>query len=213
MELLGTLSRKLAYPQRGENMLQKIAVTFSKVRLISRLATGTAALSLLAFAASPSLAHAQDGVGATASTKATAKDVGLPVYPGAKPHKDKDNDSDALNVGLWGNTFGFKMALMKLESTDSPEKVAAFYAKALAKYGKVLNCSDPAQAKSAKDKGDSSKELTCDDDGKTEKGEVVFKAGTKDNRHIVSVKPNGSGSVFDLVFLNTRGTDEKKPAS
>jgi hypothetical protein len=170
-------------------------------------------ISVLSVAAAPSPSRAQDGVGATASTKATAKDVGLPIYPGAKPHKDKDNDSDALNVGLWGNTFGFKMALMKLESTDSPDKVAAFYAKALAKYGKVLNCSDPAQAKTTKDKGDSSNQLTCDDDGKSDKGEVVYKVGTKDNQHIVSVQPNGSGSVFDLVFLYTRGTDEKKPAS
>jgi hypothetical protein len=52
--------------------------------------------------------RAQDGkksgdvnAGITVSGQATAKEVGLPVYPGAKPHKDKDNDS-AANLGLWG---------------------------------------------------------------------------------------------------------------
>ena len=158
-------------------------------------------------------AQSQDGVGVTASKKATAKDVGLPLYPGAKPHKDSDSDTDALNVGAWGSAFGFKLAVLKLESSDSPEKVAAFYAKALNKYGKVLNCSDPAQAKSSKGKDDNSNILTCDDDGKADKGEYVYKAGTKDKQHIVSVKHNGSGSVMDLVFVETRVDDDKKPTT
>jgi hypothetical protein len=156
-------------------------------------------------------AQNQDGAGATISPNATTKDVGLPMYPGAKPHKDKNEDSPGVNMGLWGSTFGFKLAVLKLESNDAPDKVTAFYTKALARYGKVLNCSDPAQAKAAKDKDDSSKQLTCGDE-KSENGEVVFKAGTKDRQHIVSVKPNGSGSVFNLIYIEARG-DEKKGAS
>ena len=46
-------------------------------------------------------------------------------------------------MGLWGGSSGFKMAMLKMDSTDSPEKIAAFYRKALAKYGKVLTCSGP----------------------------------------------------------------------
>ena len=158
-------------------------------------------------------AQAQDGVGVTASKKATAKDVGLPLYPGAKPHKDSDSDTDALTMGAWGGAFGFKIAVVKLESSDSPDKVASFYTKALAKYGKVLNCSDPAQAKSSKGKDDNSNILTCDDDGKSDKGELVFKAGTKDKQHVVSVKPSGSGSTFALVFVEAHGDDDKKPTT
>jgi hypothetical protein len=159
----------------------------------------------------PGLAAAQDGAGVTASKKATAKDVGLPLYPGAKPHKDSDSDTDAFNVGAWGGTFGIKLAVLKLESPDSPDKVAAFYAKALAKYGKVLNCTDPAQAKASKHKTDSSNILTCDESEKSDKGEVVYKAGTKDKQHVVSVKPNGTGSVFALVYVEAHGDDDKKP--
>jgi hypothetical protein len=194
-------------------MQRKPVTVRLRVRSITPIAVATAAFSLLAIAVSPPRAPAQDGAGATASTNATAKDVGLPFYPGAKPHKDKDGDSDALNVGLWGSAFGFKIAVVKLESSDAPDKVTAFYLKALGKYGKVINCTDPAQAKAAQGKDDSSNRLTCDDDGKSEKGEVVYKAGTKDNQHIVSVKPNGSGSIFDLIFVYARGTDLKKPAA
>jgi hypothetical protein len=166
---------------------------------------------MLGAAATSIEAQKQDGAGATISPKATAKDVGLPIYPGAKPHKDKDEDSPGVNMGLWGSTFGFKLAVLKLESNDAPDKVTAFYTKALARFGKVLNCSDPSQAKAAKDKDGSLNQLTCDDE-KSEKGEVVFKAGTKDRQHIVSVKPNGPGSVFNLIYIEARG-DEKKAAS
>jgi len=44
-------------------------------------------------------------------------------------------------MGIWGSSFGFKLAVMKMESNDAPEKIAEFYKKALAKYGTVLNCS------------------------------------------------------------------------
>ena len=89
------------------------------------------------------------------SKQATAKEVGLPVYPGAKPHRDEKDDSAAVQMGIWGSSFGFKLAVMKLESNDAPEKIAEFYKKALAKYGTVLNCSDPSQKKNGKDKADS----------------------------------------------------------
>jgi hypothetical protein len=62
-------------------------------------------------------------------------------------------------MGLWGSTFGFKLAVMKMESNDAPEKIAEFYKKALAKYGAVLNCSDPSQKEGAKEKSGSSNKL------------------------------------------------------
>jgi len=83
----------------------------------------------------PWRAQDKDGAGVTFSKQASSKEVGLPVYPGAKPHKDEKNDSPSVQMGIWGSTFGFKLAVMKLESNDAPEKVAEFYKKALAKYG------------------------------------------------------------------------------
>jgi len=120
----------------------------------------------------------QGGFGIVASKQASAKDVGLPMYPGAREHNDKSEDSPALKFGLWGGNSGFKLAVLKLESNDAPEKVAAFYRQALAKYGKVLDCRGSSKAALENDKRSSSGELGCEDD-QPENGELVLKAGTK----------------------------------
>jgi hypothetical protein len=148
--------------------------------------------------------------GLVISAQATAKETGLPLYPGAKPNKEDGNGSAAANLGLWGSTFGFKLVVLKMESSDSPEKVAAFYQKALAKYGTVLNCTGVSKAQGDKDKHDSSNKLTCDDDH-ADAGEMMFKAGTKEKQHLVSVKPNGTGCTFNLLYLEAR-SDDKTPA-
>jgi len=153
----------------------------------------------------------QSGAGVMVSKQATTKEVGLPVYPGAKPHKDEKDDSGAVQMGIWGSSFGFKLAVMKMESNEAPEKIAEFYKKALAKYGTVLNCSDAAQNANAKDKTGSSKRLECGDD-KPEKGGLLFKAGTKERQHIVGIQPNGQGTIFQLVYVEARGDDKEKKA-
>ena len=153
----------------------------------------------------------KDGAGITFGKQATPKEVGLPAYPGAKLRKDEKDDSASMQMGLWGGSFGFKLAVMKMESNDAPEKIAEFYKKALAKYGSVLNCSDPSQRANAKDKAGSSNKLECEND-KPEKGELLFKAGTKEKQHIVAIQPNGQGSRFQMVYVEARGDDkDKKP--
>ncbi len=153
----------------------------------------------------------QSGAGVMVSKQATAKDVGLPVYPGAKAHKDEKGDSPSVQMGMWGGSFGFKLAVMKMESNDAPEKIAEFYKKALAKYGTVLNCSDGSQKTNAKSKTGDSNQIDCEDD-KPEKGGLVFKAGTKEKQHIVGIQANGQGSVFQLVYVEARGDDKEKKA-
>jgi hypothetical protein len=148
----------------------------------------------------------KDSAGIVFGKQATPKEVGLPVYPGAKPHKDEKDDSASVHMGIWGSTFGFKLAVMKMESNDAPEKIAEFYKKALAKYGTVLNCSDGSQKNGGKD----SNKLKCDDD-KPEKGGMVFKAGTKEKQHVVAVQANGQGSLFQLVYVEARSDEDKKP--
>jgi hypothetical protein len=148
----------------------------------------------------------QEGFGIVASKRAGAKDVGLPMYPGAREHKDKSDDSPAIKFGLWGGNSGFKLAVLKLESNDGPEKVAAFYRKALAKYGKVLDCRGSAQAADQKTKGSSSNELGCEDD-QPENGELVLKAGTKQEEHIVGIKTRDGITLFQLVYVMTRGSE------
>ena len=154
----------------------------------------------------------QSGAGVMVSKQATAKEVGLPVDPGAKPHKDEHDDSRAVQMGIWGGSFGFKLAVMKMESNDAPEKIAEFYKKALGRYGPVLNCSEPSPKASGKDKSGSSNKLECDDD-KPEKGGLVFKAGTKEKQHVVGIQPNGQGTLFQLVYMEARGDDKEKKAN
>ncbi len=144
------------------------------------------------------------------SARATAKEVGLPIYPGAIPYKEqeKENNSPALKMGLWGNSFGFKLVVLKMESTDSPKKIADYYQKALARYGTVLDCTNAARPEQAKD--DKSEKLTCGDD-KPEPGGMLFKVGTAEKQHIVAVQPKGNGAEFQLLYVEARG-EKKKPA-
>lgn len=147
------------------------------------------------------------GAGIYFNAEAGAKDVGLPIYPGARPHKDKDSENPSAKFGLWGSSFAFKLAVVKLETNDSPQKVAAFYKKVLAKYGTVLDCG--AVSSQTSDKDESSKKLTCEDD-KPDPGKMTYKAGTKEKQHVVGIEPNGSGSVFQLVYVESPDSDKKK---
>jgi len=149
------------------------------------------------------------GAGIYFNAEANAKDVGLPIYPGARPHKDKDDEKPSAKFGLWGSSFAFKLAVVKLESNDSPQKVAAFYKKALAKYGTVLDCGAASTKKGDEDESKSSKQLTCEDD-KPGPGEMTFKAGTKEKQHVVAIQPNGSGSLFQLVYVESPDSDKKQ---
>ena len=69
---------------------------------------------------------------------ADARKAGLPLYPGARPKQEKDNDP--LNFGILTESFGFKIVVAKYESDDAPDKVIAYYRDKLKKYGKVLEC-------------------------------------------------------------------------
>jgi hypothetical protein len=183
------------YASRGTYFIRS-----SGVRLLQMVVLFVVTVFLLAHT-SRAQEPEKEGAGAVLSKEASAKDIGLPFYPGSKAHKDKDesNDSAAVRMGLWGGGSGFKLAVAKRETDDSPEKVAAFYKKALAKYGKVLDCSNPSPQPDTK-KDDSSHALTCGDD-KPDKGGMLFKAGTKEVQHIAAIQPHGSGSLFQLVAL------------
>jgi hypothetical protein len=50
---------------------------------------------------------------------ADAKKAGLPLYPGARPKVEKDNDP--LNFGILMENFGLKVVVAKYESDDSPD--------------------------------------------------------------------------------------------
>ena len=136
---------------------------------------------------------------------ASPADVGLPTYPGAKPYTESDEDSSSsADIDINTPLFGLKVVAMKLETGDNPEKVAAFYKRALSQYGRVLECDDgESTATKTRPDANDSEELTCDAD-EPEEHEIVYKAGTDSNQRIVAIKPYQGGARFSLVHVDTR---------
>jgi hypothetical protein len=133
-------------------------------------------------------------------------DNGIPVYPGAhlRPaEKDGDNHSANINIGAMG--FGLKVIAAEYETTDSPEKVKAFYDDKMRSFGTTLTCKGHNGGGSdvhvyGKDNID--KKLSCDD---TSGDGWEIKAGTSDNERVVSIEPNRSGTRFGTVLVQTKG--------
>ncbi|MEK6398465.1 MAG: hypothetical protein V4734_10300 [Terriglobus sp.] len=136
--------------------------------------------------------------------------LGLPVYPGAIPEQKKGNDEGSADVNMNFGPFHLRVLAQGFRSTDSPDKVRAFYKKALAQYGDVIEC----QGKHAID-GSASRTaqgLTCDNDNhisvkndsdkiKFDGSEIELKAGSKSRQHIVGYEAKNGGTRFGLVAL------------
>ena len=132
-----------------------------------------------------------------------AKDTGMSSYPGARAKVDSDHDSHRANVQIGGEDFGVKVVVAKFVTDDPPEKVISFYRDDLKRYGKVLECPKGI----TESHGSDEKEIRCDDHGSEEPGKLALVVGIPERQHLVSIKPNGKGSEFDLVYVNVRGKD------
>jgi hypothetical protein len=139
------------------------------------------------------------------NSHATAKDIGLPEYPGAQPYKDKDSDSSSADLGFALNSFHFSVQAASYVTTDSPEQVLAFYRKPLAKYGEVLECDHgkPVGALTVAKSG-----LTCGDqknghmsiNGSDSDHEL--RAGAPERFRVVGIDSSQAGQTkFGLVAL------------
>jgi hypothetical protein len=145
------------------------------------------------------------------STDADVKDVGLALFPGALVKPDKDGDKNRANVNINTSLFGVKVVALEYTTSDSPAKVTEFYKKELAKYGEVLECAGKkgtvnfsftfGEDKDKEHKQDCGKDHPSD-------GGVELKAGQEGSQHIVSIKPEGNGSSFALVYVRARGKGE-----
>ncbi len=138
-----------------------------------------------------------------ASTNAGSKEIGLPIYPGARPHKDQPDEDPAFQFEARGGSLGFKLVVLKFESDDPPNKIAEYYRKVLAKYGSVTVCPashDPQNSSGGK----RSSKSNCEEERSKPK-EIELKAGTKDSQHIVGIEPNATGTVFALVHVQGKG--------
>jgi hypothetical protein len=140
---------------------------------------------------------------------AVQEGMGLPIYPGAERVKKNDKDSGSADVNLSFGGFQLRVKAASYRSTDSPEKLAAFYRQALGRYGDVIQCSNnrPVGTLTRTSEG-----LTCDNNKDNHvtvnedlSGKTELKAGSKQHQHIVSIDPEGSGTKFGLVALDLPG--------
>lgn len=142
----------------------------------------------------------------------SAADLGLPVYPGAQAVKDDDQHKSA-DVHLGFGQWELRVRAVSYATPDSQDKVAAFYKKALGRYGDVITCqgNTPVGAPTTTSEG-----LTCADDknntstvqvdrgdyGSSKNG-LELKAGSKRRQHIVGFENSKDDRTrFALVALD-----------
>jgi hypothetical protein len=121
-------------------------------------------------------------------------DTGLPVYPGAQPLRDEDEEPENADIKVASSHFGMHVAAAKFESKDAPQAIVDFYKDKLGSYGAVIECKgeidfegEPGQPV-CREKPDSS--------------EIQLVAGASEENHrMVAVKPRGSGSEFAVVHI------------
>jgi hypothetical protein len=154
----------------------------------------------------------------------SAADLGLPVYPGASEIKGDDKHKSA-DIHLGFGEWELRVRAISFGSSDSEDKVSAFYKKALNRYGDVITCNGhtPVGTPTATSEG-----LNCSDDGNSgnfhtkvngglnvDTGNLQLKAGSKRHQHIVGFEdPKDGQTRFALVSLDLpAGVDNKSNSS
>jgi hypothetical protein len=130
--------------------------------------------------------------------------------------KDDDKSADIqMGFGEWE----LRVKVVKYATPDSKDKVAAFYKKALARYGDVIACQDNAPVGTP---AVTAEGLACADDKKgphvqvdasgesygyhSSHGGFELKAGSKRHQHIVAFESSAPGRTrFALVSLDLPG--------
>jgi hypothetical protein len=190
-------------------------------RRFAAFAAVTLLASMLLFGGIASFAQNSDvDLSLHANSHATATEIGLPVYPGAKLYKDADNDS-AVDLGFSFGDFRFTVMAANYITSDSPEQILAFYRKPLSRYGEVLECSHgkPVGALTVTHSG-----LTCSDqhggrvqvDGSADSSsDHELRAGSPHKYRIVGINDTHDGSTrFGIVYLELpKDNDEEKKSN
>jgi hypothetical protein len=147
----------------------------------------------------------------------TASDLGLPSYPGATAFVNNEMHKSA-DVHMGFGDWQLRVRAVSYATPDDNDKVAAFYKKALGRYGDVITCKNqqPIGTPTVTSEG-----LTCADDNSKNSHVHInsdgknginydiheglqLKAGSKRHQHIVGIqdqKEDGK-TVFALVALD-----------
>jgi len=135
-------------------------------------------------------------------TEVDPKEIGLPVYAGARRAADDPRDTTSANVTLGIPGFGLKVIAAKFESDDSADKVLDFYRKELKAYGSVTECKGDLNLKG---ESPSEQQFTCKE--KPGRDEVTLGTGKGSSHRIVSVERKDKGCKFALVYLQMHGKE------
>ncbi len=148
------------------------------------------------------------GMQVKTNNAAVQSGIGLPDYPGATIVK-KDKDNGAADINMSFGSFQLRVKAVSYHTTDSPEKVQAFYKNALHRFGDVIECTD---SRAVGTPTQTAEGLTCEKD-RHEHGSVdedlskklQLKAGSPQHQHIVAIEPESDGTKFGLVALDLPG--------
>lgn len=162
---------------------------------------------ILSLALLGSAAHADDNIGGFSAGievrgKATASELGLPVYPGAKLQINSGDDKGAVSLGLWGGAFGLKLAVAKFSSGDKFEELLDFYKRAMGGHGVVLECRAANSGTAAKAEGED--RISCKD-AEPGKDGLVLKVGKPKDLRIVAIQSKGKETHFQIVRIEAKG--------
>lgn len=140
---------------------------------------------------------------------ANTADLGLTTYPGSTAWKDDDADAKKHNnhsadINMSFGDFHLGVKAVALRSTDSQDKILAFYRKDMARYGDVIECKanvvigTPTRTAQG---------LTCDSDKKndihiSEGDEVELRAGSEQHMHVVAVRSKEGAEKIGLIALD-----------
>jgi hypothetical protein len=133
--------------------------------------------------------------------------IGLAAYPGAVPLKDDDGkNNDAADINLNFGDFHLGVKAASFQTSDSRDKVEAFYRKDMARYGDVLKCRDDAPVGQPTRTAEG---LTCNDDHNRHEihvgddhDDLELRAGSPGHLHIVGIKSKDGGTKIGLVALD-----------
>ena len=136
-------------------------------------------------------------------TEVDPKEIGLPLYAGARRVPDDPHDTSSANVTLGIPGFDMKVIAAKFESDDSPGKVLEFYRKKMKTYGDVTECKGDISLKG--EPGD--QQVTCKGGSEATRDHVELAVGKGTSHRIVAVEPQAKGCKFALIYLQFHGKE------
>lgn len=120
--------------------------------------------------------------------------AGLPVYPGARPLRDEDEEPANVDVAIATSYFGMHLAAAKFESEATPRAIVDFYKDKMRPFGAVVECGGEIDFE-----GEPGKPVCRE--GRASSEIQLVAAESEKNHRMVAVKPRGAGSEFALVHV------------